>query len=251
MKGWWPLFKKEILEQIRTYRFLIVAGIFLFFGLTTPLTIKYMPEIIKMAGSSLEIALPPPTAAQSLTEFSTTILQIGILVLILVGMGSIANEYKNGTALLTLSKPVTRAAFVSAKAAALSLNMVVSLLISAMVCYAYTVWLIGGTDLGAFMVQNVLLALFLVFCLSLTLMFSCLFRSGLAAGGVAMATIIILSILASFPKIGNYLPGKLPGWGVNIINDTGSNYWWALGVTLGLIVLCLYLSQSILKKKDV
>jgi ABC-2 type transport system permease protein len=251
MKGWWPLFKKEILEQIRTNRFLIVGGVFLFFGLTTPLTIKYLPEIIKQAGEGMQITIPPPTALQSLSEFSSTILQLGILVLILVGMGTIANEYKNGTALLTLSKPVTRAAFVGSKFAALCLNLIVSLLVSGLVCYAYSVWLIGSADFGAFMLQNALLAMFLMLVLSLTVMFSALFKSGLAAGGLAMATVIVLSLLSTFPWIGKYLPGKLPGWGLNIMNGSGPSSWWALGTTLVLMVVCLYVAQMILKKKEV
>ncbi|HSW58972.1 MAG TPA: ABC transporter permease, partial [Dehalococcoidales bacterium] len=146
--------------------------------------------------------------------------------------------------------PVTRAAFVGAKMAALSLNLAVSLLISALVCYAYSVWLIGPADLWAFVLQNALLLVFLIFCLSLTLMFSSLYKSGLAAGGLAMAAVIVISILSTFPRIGNYLPGKLPGWGVSIITGTGQNYWWALGITLVLTLVCLYLSQHIVKRKD-
>jgi ABC-2 type transport system permease protein len=250
MKGWWPLFKKEIREQIRTHRFLIVGGVFLFFGLTTPLTLKYLPEIIKMAGETMQITIPPPTALQSLTEFAGTILQLGVLMLILVSMGAIANEYKNGTVLLTLSKSVTRGAFVTAKMAALSLNLVASLLVSGLVCYGYSVWLIGAADLGNFMLQNGLMALFLLFSVSLTLVFSSLFRSGLAAGGLAMAVIVFQAVLASLPVIGNYLPGKLPGWGLGIMNGNGQSYWWALVVTLGLTGLCLYLAQMVLKKKE-
>jgi ABC-2 type transport system permease protein len=250
MKGWWPLFKKEILEQVRTYRLIIVAGVFLFFGLTTPLTLKYLPEIIKLAGESMQITIPPPTAVQSLAEFAGTILQLGVLILILIGMGSIANEYKNGTALLTLSKPVTRAAFVTAKMAALSLNLVVSLLVSGLVCFAYTAWLIGPADIGPFMLQNALLCLFLIFCLSLTLLFSSLFKSGLAAGGLAMAVIVFQAVLSSLPNIGDYLPGRLPGWGLNILNGSAQPNWWALTITLGLVVLCLFLAQMILKNKE-
>jgi ABC-2 type transport system permease protein len=250
MKGWWPFFKKEILEQIRTYRLLIVGGVFLFFGLTTPLTLKYLPEILKMTAKSLQIIMPPATAADSLAEFASTILQLGVLVLILVGMGSIANEYKNGTAFLTLSKPVTRGAFVTAKMAALSLNLLLSLLVSGLVCYAYSVWLIGPAGFGAFMLQNALLALFLVFCLSLTLLFSSLFKSGLAAGGLAMAVIVFQALLSSLPVVGDFLPGKLPGWGISIINGSAQRHWWALGITIGLIGACLYLSQSILKNKE-
>jgi ABC-2 type transport system permease protein len=250
MTGWWPLFKKEILEQIRTYRFLIVGGVLLFFALTTPLTLKYLPEIIKMAGESMQISVPPPTAVQSLTEFASTALQLGVLLLVLVGMGSIANEYKNGTALLTLSKPVTRAAFVTAKMAALSLNLVVGLLISSLVCFAYSVWLIGSADLGAFMLQSLLLALFLVFCLSLTLLFSSLFKNSLAAGGLAMAVIILQALLSGLPGLGEYLPGKLPGWGLGILNGVTAPRWAALGITLGFSGLCLYLAQMILQKKE-
>ena len=250
MRGWQPLLKKEVLQQIRTHRFLIVAGVFLFFGLTTPLTLKYLPEIIKMAGQSMEISIPPPTAAESLIEFSSTILQLGVLILILIGMGSISNEFKNGTALLTLSKPVTRAAFVNAKMAALSLNLLVSLLISGLVCYAYSVWLIGPADFGAFMLQNGFLLLFLIFGVAVTLLFSSLFKSGLAAAGLAMAVIVFQALLSTLPVIGDYFPGKLPGWGVSILNGQGQSYWGALGITVGLIVLCLYLAQLILQKKE-
>jgi ABC-2 type transport system permease protein len=250
MKGWWPLFKKEVMEQIRTHRVIILAGVFLFFGLTSILTIKYLPEIIKMTGTPIPIEMPAPTSLQALTEFSQTVLQMGVLVLILVSMGSIANEFKNGTALLTLSKPVTRIAFITSKLAALSLNLVISLVVSGLICYGYSVWLIGPADFGSFAAQSGLLALFLIFCLSLTLLFSSLFRSSLAAGGLALVTVIGLAILSSFPKIGNYLPGKLPGWGTNLLNGSSQSYWWALGITIGLIAICLYLTELRLKNKE-
>jgi len=50
MKGFMALLKKELTEQVRTNRIIIVAGVFLFFGLSTPLMIRYLPELIKMAG---------------------------------------------------------------------------------------------------------------------------------------------------------------------------------------------------------
>jgi ABC-2 type transport system permease protein len=250
MNGWWPLFKKECREQIRTNRLLIVAGVLLFFGLTTPIMLKYMPELIKMAGESMEITIPPPTANQSLVEFAGTALQVGILMLVLLGMGAISNEYKNNTMLLTLSKPVSQGAVVLAKMAAYSLNMVLSLAASSLVCYAYSIWLIGPADLGSLLLLDGLLALFLLFCLSVVLMFSSLFKNGLAAGGLAVVVIILTSLSASLPVIGNYLPGKLPGWGTNIMNGNAHPYWWALGVTLVLTWLCLFFARLIMRYKE-
>jgi ABC-2 type transport system permease protein len=87
VKGLVPLLKKEIKEQWRTYRLVVVGGIFLIFGISTPLMLKYLPEILELAGEGLTIEMPPPTAAQSLAEYAGTIGQVGALIAVLVAMG--------------------------------------------------------------------------------------------------------------------------------------------------------------------
>jgi ABC-2 type transport system permease protein len=250
MRGMRPLLKKEILEQLRTYRLLIVGGIFLFFGLSTPILLKYLPEIIKLAGEQIPVEIPPPTAIQSLAEFAGTIGQIGVLVAVLVSMGVIANELKNGTAFMTLSKPVTHSAFVNAKFIAMSLTFIVSLILSALCCYAYTVWIIGPASFLPFIAQTLLLGLFLLFCLAVTVLFSSFFKSSLAAGGLAIAVIIGQQVISSIPYIGNYFPGKILSWGNNLLNGSEVGYTWALIITIVLICLCLYLAQRALKYKE-
>jgi ABC-2 type transport system permease protein len=244
MRGMGPLLKKELLEQLRTYRLLIVGGIFLFFGLSTPILLKYLPEIIKLAGEQIPVEIPPPTAIQSLAEFAGTIGQIGVLVAVLVSMGVIANELKNGTAFMTLSKPVTHSAFVNAKFIAMSLTFIVSLILSALCCYAYTVWIIGPASFLLFIVQ------ILLFCLAVTVLFSSFFKSSLAAGGLAIAVIIGQQVISSIPYIGNYFPGKILSWGNNLLNGSEVVYTWALIITIVLICLCLYLAQRALKYKE-
>lgn len=250
MNGLLPLLKKEIREQIKTYRLVIVGGVFLLFGISTPLTLKYLPEIMKLAGEDMVISMPPPTAAQSLIEYTSTIGQIGVLVAILVSMGSIANEVRHGTIYLTLSKPVSRAAFVNAKLIAFSLTFFVSLVVASAICYGYTVWLIEDASIAAFTGANLLLMMFLVFCLAATIFFSSLFRSSLAAGGIALAAIVGQGAISAIPAVGDYLPGKLLGWSSNLINGTGEPYWWALGITAAVTVLCLLAARRRLSGKD-
>lgn len=251
MKGFIPLLKKEIKQQLRTYRLLIVGGVFLCFGLMSPLLLYFMPEILKMAGEQIAIEIPPPTSLQSFTDFAGYIGQFGILIAVLVAMGAIANEQKQGTALITLSKPVNSGAFVNAKFAAISLTLLVSQAVAAVFCFGYTVWLIGEAAVLPYVWMNLLMALFLIFCLAMTLVFSSLFKSSLAAGGTAIGTILGLGILSSLPVIGDYLPSKILGWGINLVNGTGETYWWALGATVVGIFLCLYSSQRILKRKEI
>lgn len=252
MTGIFPLLKKELMEQLRTYKLLIVGVIFLFFGITTPLTLKYLPEIIELAGGSgFEIAIPPPTGVQSLLEYAGTVGQIGVLLAVLMAMGSIANERKNGTAVITLSKPVRRAAFVNAKMIGSALTFLASLFAASLFCYGYTVWLIGDADLLAFVGQNILIALFLVFCLAVTLLFSSVFRSSLAAGGISLGLLIGQAGLSAIPRIGDFFPGKLLSWGNSLLMGESNSCWAALIITTVLIIVCLYLSQRFLSTHDI
>jgi ABC-2 type transport system permease protein len=151
---------------------------------------------------------------------------------------------------MTLSKPVSRSAFVSAKLLAMSMTFIVSMILGSLFCFGYTVWLIQGAAVMPFVGLNLLLGLFLVFCLSVTLFFSSLYKSGLAAGGLAISVVIVQAIISSIPVIGNFMPGKLLSWGTDLLTGSGTGNWWALGITVVAIGLCLYFAQRLLKNRD-
>ena len=253
MNGFKTLLSKEWREQIRTFRLLIVAGIFLFFGLTTPVMIKYLPEIIKLAGEELGgLVIPPPTALQALSEYSVTALQMGLLVAILVTMGAIASERSRGTAVMTLSKPVSTGAFVTAKLVAISFSFIIGLVLGGIGAYGYTWMIIGEGNLGGFIAQTGLLAVYLIFCVSITLVFSAVFKNSLAAGGVAIAVLLAGAGLGAVPWVGRVMPGSLNSWGNHLVaGQSGGAEWLALGVTLALIVGSTYLATRILKGKEI
>lgn len=250
MKGLAPLVKKEITEQWRTYRLVVVGGIFLVFGISTPLTLKYLPEILELAGEGVTIDMPPPTAAQSLAEYAGTIGQMGALVAVLVAMGCVANELRHGTAVMTLSKPVSRSAFVTAKLVAMSITFLISMALASVFCFAYTVWLIEGAGIWPFVALNLLLGLFLVFCLAVTLLFSSLFKNSLAAGGIAIGVVLGQALLGALPVVGDYMPNKILGWGNDLLTGGGDHYWGAVAVTVVVIGLCVLLAQRSLKRRD-
>jgi hypothetical protein len=134
---------------------------------------------------------------------------------------------------------------------AISLTCLLSLTIAGLLCYFYTIGFIGEANAAAFLQLNLLLGLFLVFCLAITVTFSCLFKSSLAAGGLSIAVIIFQGLMSNIPVIGKYLPGKLLGWGTGIISGVEQSYWWAFGITVALTVLAIYLGQYALKRKEI
>ncbi|MCL2281365.1 MAG: ABC transporter permease [Dehalococcoidia bacterium] len=253
MKGFGVLLRKEIKEQFRTNKIVIIAIVFLFFGLSSPVMTKYLPEIINsLSGTGgFTIEMPDPVSSDALLSYASNISQFGVLMTVLLAMGAIAKEIESGTAALLLSKPVTRLSFIIAKLAAEGLNILLGLLMGGLACWGYTLILFGEVSALGFVYQMLLLALFLLFCLSVTLFFSSLIKNQIAAGGLAIAVIIIISILSALPKIVHFLPGGLISWGNNLVSGvSGSAEWGSLAVSLALIVLGIYGAWFNLRRKE-
>lgn len=251
MRGFKTLLKKELLEQIKTYKVYIIGGIFLFFGFSTPLMLKYMPQLLEFAGEDIIIEIPPPTAMQALGEYSGTIITIGILLAVLMAMGAIAQERSKGTAIMTLSKPVGRGAFVTAKLAALSTSFLIALIVGSTACYFYTITLIEDISVSGFLGQNLLMMLFFIFCISVTLFFSSLFRNQLAAGGIALAVLFSQAVASQLPWVGGFMPNQLTNWGTHLISEGTESAWGALAVSLVITVLCLYFAKRNVEYREI
>ena len=55
MKGYIAFVKKEFVENLKNYRFLILFAIFAIFGMSSAFLAKFTPEIIAAFGAGLEI----------------------------------------------------------------------------------------------------------------------------------------------------------------------------------------------------
>jgi ABC-2 type transport system permease protein len=215
--GLGPLLRKELLEQWRTRRLLVVAIVFTAFGIGSPFLARYTPELVKaLAGDQLHIVVPPPTASDAVNQFLKNVGQAGVLTAILLAMGSVANEKERGTAALLLSKPASRGAFLLAKLLAIGATLLISLLLASIGGYAYTAFLFEALPIGGWAAMTGLLLLSLVVYTSLTFLGSVLSRSALAAAGIGIGFMIVVALVSILPTIGPYLPGSLTGAGLAI-----------------------------------
>ena len=70
-----PLFGKELLENVRTHRLLVLAVVMIFFGILSPVTARYMSQILSFAASGQEgmeqflDLIPPPTILDSVDQY--------------------------------------------------------------------------------------------------------------------------------------------------------------------------------------
>ena len=243
------LFKKELKEQVKTHRMLIVAAVFFFFGLGTPLLINYLPVLVPVEESA--IVLPEFTAVDAVEGYIDTAGQVGLIAAILIAMGSVARERELGTAAMTLSKPVGCGAFVSAKLAALTVTFATGIVIGALGCYIYTMILFGNVGAPDFIAANLLIGLYLLVCLAVTLMYSCIFKSQLAAGGLALVSLISLTATSGLPLMQDYSPGALSGWARRVATSSGPQPWGALIAGIVLIALTTLIGWQVLKRKEI
>lgn len=205
---------KEWRQRWRNWQFLIVTAVFLLFGFGSPLLAKFTPELLRsLEGMDAFAAfIPEPTTADAIAQYLKNITQFGFILVIVLGMGSVAAEKEKGVATLILSKPLPRWAFLLSKLLIQGAMFGLALLVGALGAYYYTAVLFGGLDLAAFLFGNLLLWLWLMLFAAITLLASTLTRNSGAAAGLALAGAVLLFLLGSIPQIGQIMPSALIAW---------------------------------------
>lgn len=253
MRVFWVALRKELLEQWRSYRLVIVGAVLLVFGLASPLLAKYGPEMIRLAlpeGEAILQLIPEPTTADAVSQYLKNISQFGILLAVLMTMGSVAQEKDKGTAALMLVKPLPRLVFLAAKMVALGLTFATGIVLAGIACYYYTMLVFEALSLSAWLALNGLLLLFILVYVALTLLCSTLSKSQVVSGALAFGFLVILSALGAVPRLGDYLPGRLTTWAVGLFSGASGSAWPALAVSVGLIVAALLAAWLIFERQE-
>jgi ABC-2 type transport system permease protein len=252
MTGFGPLLRKELLEQWRTYRLLVVTIVFALFGIASPLLARYTPELIKsFAGSSgMTITFPTPTMGDAVDQLLKNVGQTGILAAILLAMGSVAVEKERGTAAMLLTKPASRLAFLAAKLAAIFVTLLVSTAVAAGGAYLYTALLFSAPPVAGFLGMSGLLFLSLLGYATLTFLGSALTRSSIAAAGIGIGAMVLIALVSALPTIGTYAPGNLSAAAKALVVGGDATVWGPLASTVLLVALAFGLAVVSFRRQE-
>jgi ABC-2 type transport system permease protein len=217
MSGFGVLLRKELLESWRTRRLQVVAALFLVVGIISPLTARYMNEILQAAlGDQLPTVLPEPTAVTSIEQLLKNMAQLGALAAIALAMSSVSGELDRGTAALVLAQPATRGAFLAAKLVAIAVVLGVSVLLAVAVAWLYTAILFEPLPIGGWIVMGILAWLALLAWAALTFLASAATGSTTAAAGIGFVALVAISLLSVIPALDHLLPSGLTLPGIQI-----------------------------------
>jgi ABC-2 type transport system permease protein len=209
------LIKKEIFEIFKTSKIYVLPIIFLFFGITSPLMTQLLPDILKNLPGGIKISLPEQTWADSFMQFFKNLNQIGIISIILVFMGTVSDEKSRGTAIMVLTKPVSRVSFVISKFFTNSLLAVFAIFLGYITCLFYTLRLFPSVNIAASLSAILIFTVSSVFYIAIITGLSAIFKSNIAAGGITLGIYFFFSLL---PFLGGWFSEYSPGCLVNYQN---------------------------------
>lgn len=215
-------FKKEINEIIKTHKIYVLPALFLFFGFLSPLTAKFMPQIMEEMAKSTGMIIKYTQELSFLDSYAQLFKNISQLafIIILVFAGMIVGEKVKGTAALVLTKPVSRTKFIISKLSAALALYTFAYLLSVISCVYYTFLLFPQFTNDKLVLSLLMLWGFGVFIIAITIFISTVSKSFTTAAGVGIGAYLLLLASTAIPYVSKYTPGNLGNIGLTILQGT-------------------------------
>ena len=211
MSGFAAFTGKEAKEILRTWRIWVLPSILLFFALTGPVLAKLTPQLLGALGGDQfkGLVLPTPTYHEAYAQWIKNLSGTALFALIIVYGGIISAERKSGTAVLVLTKPVSRTAFVMAKAVVHSAFLAVLVVTGTLVTWGVTAAIFGQAPGSALWSSSLVWLGFGVLFIALMTLLSVLIGSAAGAAGAGLGAYALVSIAAIWKPLGTYSPAAL------------------------------------------
>jgi ABC-2 type transport system permease protein len=254
VSGFAAFVRKEAIEIVRTWRIWVLPGILLVFAVTGPVTARYVGEIVgALAPGNMKeafAAMPAPTYLDSYAQWIKNLSQIALFAVIIMYGGIVSSESKSGTAILVLTKPVSRAAFVAAKALVHSTFLAVTVLAGTLITWAGTVWMFGTAPAGALFAAAGAWTAFGVLFVCLMTLLSVLVGSQAGAAGIGLGAFAVISISALWEPLGTYSPAALAGQPALLAAGQSVAVGWPVATALVLSIALVGLAAAVFRRKE-
>ena len=254
MKSLIAFWQKELTEQLRTGKLLLLGILFVVFGVMNPAVAKLTPWLLETFAGTLEasgmtLTAVPVTALDSWAQFYKNI-PMGLIAFLLIESGSFTKEYRAGTLVLMLTKGLARWKVVAAKTALSAMLWSACYWLCFGITYGYTAYYWDQSVVRHLMLAAVLWWVFGLFAVALTVLFSTLFRSETAVLGATGGVVLLCSLAGVLPQLKKALPTRLTE-GTALICGAADpkDYILALLITAAASVVCLAVSIPVFNKK--
>lgn len=229
MTGFQAFFGKELLEIGKTWRIWVLPGMVLFFAVSSPVLAMLTPKLIASMAESqpgVTIVLPPATWLDAYGQFLKNLNQVVLIAVVITGAGAVSGERSAGTAVLTLTKPLARGAFVLAKVASQSFLLIACAALGMLLCGALTRAIFGTAPLGPLAYAMLLWLAYALLLVTVMTLFSGWFAARGAAAGAGLAFLFLGFLIAIWePAVRYTFLGLLPAAGKALAGQPVATLW--------------------------
>jgi ABC-2 type transport system permease protein len=207
MNGFSAFLRKELTEIRRTWRLWVIPGMLVFFGVTSPLIAALTPALVESMAASqpgVVIQLPPPSALDAYAQFIKNLDQFVLIAVVITGAGVVSGERTTGTAILALTKPLSRGAFVVAKIITQIALLMAATVLGTIVCLAMTAVIFDGGNAARLLTAVALWLLYASLLVVVMTLCSAAFRSRGAAAGAGLGFYFLTLLLSSWGPAARY-----------------------------------------------
>jgi len=254
MKGFGVFLAKELWEIRRTWRIWVIPGLTIFFAITGPFIALLTPALVEsLAGSQpgMVIKVPDPTARDAFGQFLKNLSQVVMIALVITGAGTVSGERSSGTAILVLTKPVSRAAFVVAKVVSQQILLVGSTILGVIVTVAVTAALFDQLPVRDLVAASAIWLAFALLFAGIMVLFSVLFQARGAAAGAGIGTLFVVLILSAWEPVSRWTFAGLPGASAAALGARPVFVVWPLVTALVALVAAVAAAVGIFAKKEI
>lgn len=210
MTGFFAYLKKELWEQIITFRLWIICAVFFMLGIISPIGAKYTPEILKtLTKGSIAVQVAEPTYIDSFVQYFKNLSQLGLVVFIILFHNVLSQEIVKGILIIPMSKGLSSKAVINAKFVGLVFSWTVSFGISYLSCILYTKLLFHKMYADGVGMLSIGMWLFGIFLISLILFCNVVCRGGYISLLLIAAFVGGMFLLNLIPDISEYVPLSL------------------------------------------
>ena len=255
MKSFTSFVKKEMTEQLRSGRIMLLGILFVLFGIMNPAVAKLTPWLMEvmadsLAGSGLIITEVEVSAMDSWVQFFKNV-PMGLIVFIVLESSIFTKEYESGTLVLALTKGLQRYKVVMAKLTVLVLLWTIAYWMCFGITYGYNAYFWDNSIANNLLFAVTCWWLFGLWVIALVGLFSTLLKANTGVLAGTGCVVFALYLLGLFPKLKKYMPTRLMD-GNSLIYALAQpqEYGKAMVVALLFSVLCFVGSIPVFNKKQ-
>jgi ABC-2 type transport system permease protein len=211
------LWRLELLRLVRTHRWMLLLGIYLFFAVVGPLTARYFGAIMERFGGEISIVMPDPRPVDGLLQFLDNGGLFGMLAVVVVGASALALDARPEIAAFLRTRTDRPARLIVPRYVVTVAAGVVALVAGTIVTWIVTASLLGRLPVGEVVAGTVLGALYLAFVVAIVAAVAGFVRSQVSAVFVTFAVLLALPMFAMIGAIKPWMPSELLYAGVALV----------------------------------